>query len=389
MGSITPAPTPSTTSLPDSKSPSLVLTHPTPEERIATWKLNAVNWGSALSQADYLQRETYLMTVPLARDGGITHWILVESSLPPNNRPILAACESLRKPVLVSRNGVLTHEITHGIGSVFSAPEYRGRGYASRMLTELGRVLKTWQTDPSKPGMERCSFSILYSDIGKKYYSKFGWGPFPSSHISFPPAPKPTTLTTAKPLSYDDLPQLCALDEESVQKQLVAAKDGKTHVALLPNHDCMQWHHLREDFVTPKVVTGTSPPTIKGAIAGDQPGSRIWAYFTRAYYGPLTKMDNGNTLHILRLVIEDESDTEENARKLKGIIEIAQGEAQEWKLGEVELWNPSEVVMALVKRVGVEFREVERQQESIASLMWYGDAEEEVVWEQNEKYGWC
>lgn len=58
--------------LPDSKSPSLTLTNPTPEERLVTWKLSSVNWGSALKHDEYLEREAYLMTVPLARDNGVT-----------------------------------------------------------------------------------------------------------------------------------------------------------------------------------------------------------------------------------------------------------------------------------------------------------------------------
>jgi hypothetical protein len=59
----------STMDFPDCNSPSLHLTHPTPEEKVATWTLNSVNWGTALSQSDYLEREAYLTTVPLAKDG--------------------------------------------------------------------------------------------------------------------------------------------------------------------------------------------------------------------------------------------------------------------------------------------------------------------------------
>jgi GNAT superfamily N-acetyltransferase len=372
---------------PDSKSDSLYLTHPTPEEKLATWTLNAVNWGNALSTSDYLAREAYLLTVPLARNGGVTHWILVDRTLPPNERPILASCETLRKPVVVSRNGTITEAITHGIGSVFSQPKYRGRGYASRMLRDLGPTLKEWQVDQSTPGQQTCPFSILYSDIGKKYYTKFGWTPFPSTHIAFPPVAN-SKPSTAKPLTSPDLEELCALDAQYVRRSLEIAKDGKIHVALIPNHDTMQWHHMREDFVAGKIF-GKSP-SIKGAIAGE-PGSRIWAIWTRAFYGPL-KPDSGNTLHILRLVIEDETDTKQNAAKLKAILEIAQAEAKEWQVGHVELWNPTEVVKKLVQMTGSEHSEVEREEESIASLMWYGEGSgntDEIEWVGNEKYGWC
>jgi hypothetical protein len=388
MGENTPTTTIVETAMaPDSRSDSLYLTHPTPEEKLATWNLNSVNWGSALSLPDYLQREEYLTTVPLARNGGITHWILVDRSLPPNERPILASSESLRKPVLISRNGIITEGITHGIGSVFSQPKFRGKGYASRMLRELGPLLKEWQVDQNIPGMQTCPFSILYSDIGKKYYAKFGWVPFPSTHIAFPSAANNKPFT-AKPLAYSDLEELCALDQQYVRRSLENAKDGKTHVALIPNHDTMQWHHMREDFVCGKIFG--KPPTIKGAIVGES-GSRVWAVWTRNFYGPL-KPESGNTLHILRLVIEDETAIEANAAKLKAILEIAQSEAKEWRLGHVELWNPTEVVKQMVKGTGLEHSEVEREGESIASLMWYGEGSgtsDDIEWVGNEKYGWC
>jgi GNAT superfamily N-acetyltransferase len=372
---------------PDSRSESLYLTHPTPEEKLATWNLNAVNWGAALSLRDYLEREAYLTTVPLAKDGGVTHWILVDRTLPPNERGILASCETLRKPVLVSHNGVITEAITHGIGSVFSQPKFRGKGYASRMLRELGPTLENWQVDQNIPGMQNCPFSILYSDIGKKYYAKFGWVPFPSTHIAFPPATNTKPFAT-KPLAAADIEELCVLDEQYIRRSLQSAKDGKIHVALIPNYDVMQWHHTREDFVSGKIF-GRSP-TIKGAIAGE-PGSHVWAIWTRAFYGPL-KSDSGNTLHILRLVIEDETDIEANAAKLKGILEIAQAEAKEWQLGHVELWNPTEVLKQMVIGTGLEHSEIEREEESITSLMWYGEGSgtsDDIHWFGNEKYGWC
>jgi hypothetical protein len=252
------------------------------------------------------------------------------------------------------------------------------------MLKELGPILKDWQVT-EKTGS--CDFSVLYSDIGKKYYTKFGWAPFPSTHIALPPAAK-TPSSTAKALAYADIPELCALDEQYIRTELSNAKDGKTHVAVMPSYDQMLWHHMREEFVCKKLFKKV--PTIKGAIAG-KPGSRIWAVWTRAFYGPLVPA-SGNTLHLLRLVIEDETDTEENAESLKAILELAQSEAKKWSVNAVDLWNPSETVKALVKRAGLQHEFVDRQQESIASLMWYGDGSgttDEVTWLANEKYGWC
>lgn len=342
-----------------------------------------------------------MATVPaLSRDGGITHWILVDQNSVPDLRPILGSLETIRKRALVARNGQVKEVITHGIGSVFCNPEYRGKGYASRMLNELGPALNNWQTDKKVAGREECAFSILYSDIGKKYYAKHGWLPFPSTHIFFPPSPAAVTneattngytngtqTNTATILNDADIEALCALDEGYIRKELARAKDGKTHVALVPDYATMHWHHLREDFMTSRILSKS--PTTRGAIAGS-PGHRVWAIWTRSFYGPVDKVESGNTLHFLRLVVEDENDVEGNVERLRGIMKIAQQEAAEWKCVGVEMWNPTPVVKDIVNKLGLEHSEVEREEESIASLMWYGDGNgEDVVWAGNEKFGWC
>ena len=56
--------------------------------------------------------------------------------------------------------------VSHGIGSVFFGRELRGRGYAQRMMGELGKALRTHQIE----GEEECLFTVLYSDIGKVRY---------------------------------------------------------------------------------------------------------------------------------------------------------------------------------------------------------------------------
>ena len=158
-------------SLPPANSPTLQLTQATPFEKTETWKLNGQTWRGALSLPAYLQREEHLASQSLTRNGGVTYWILVDSKMEAHApRRILASCESYRKRALVatSRNGQVQVEevVSHGIGSVFCNPEYRGKGYAGRMMIELGKKLKQWQQ-----GEERTSrFTVLYSDIGKVSY---------------------------------------------------------------------------------------------------------------------------------------------------------------------------------------------------------------------------
>ncbi|TAQ91661.1 hypothetical protein B7494_g116 [Chlorociboria aeruginascens] len=371
--------------LPDSSSPDLYLTHPTPDERLATWTSNSVAWSGALSLSEYLKREQYLTTVPLAKDGGLTHWILVDKNQAPDSRDILASCETLRKQVLIANKGVVTQTITHGIGSVFCDPKYRRKGYASRMMKEVAVKLRTWQLD-EQSGLAQVPFSILYSDIGKSYYAGFGWHPFPSSHIAFPPVKGRPEV--AKALGYEDLQELCDVDVASLRRSMESVIDAKIHVALIPNYDQMQWHHLREDFIS-KHVLGECPE-IKGALAGRK-GARVWAIWTRSYSGPIDKESSVNALHILRLVIENEDDPN-NVESFKAVLGFAQSEAHKWKLGHVELWNPRPLLKNLIEKTELEHKEEEREKESITSFMWYGEGSgkvDEIEWMGNEKYGWC
>ena len=149
--------------LPSSDSPNLALLHPTEQEKVETWKLNGSSWRGTMPLSIYLRREVHLENQAFTKDGGITFWILVDRTLAPNERPILGSCESLRKRALVAKDGKVADVVSHGIGSVFCNPEYRRRGYAQRMMEELGKKLDTWKQEDGR----RTDFTVLYSDIGK------------------------------------------------------------------------------------------------------------------------------------------------------------------------------------------------------------------------------
>ena len=150
-------------SLPHCDSLSVYLAHPTDEELQEQCRNNAVSWREPLTVEAYLRRERYLSQQDLTKDGGITFWVLVFDDEKTGKRLVLSGCETLRKRGLVSRNGGEGRDVvSHGVGGVFTPLEFRRRGYAARMLKELGEIIGQYQND----GMS-CGFSILYSDIGK------------------------------------------------------------------------------------------------------------------------------------------------------------------------------------------------------------------------------
>lgn len=396
----------STQELPPNDSPTLALLHPTQEEKIATWKLNGSVWKGAMDLPTYLRRELHLENQAFTRDGGLTFWILVDTAAQPNARPILASCESLRKRALITKeSGEVEEIISHGIGSVFCNPAHRNKGYAQRMITELGKKLDTHLQDNGKTA----HFTVLYSDIGKRFYSRMGWSPFPSSHIALPPLSAPHHTYNPKfntrPLHADDLPDLCSLDERWLRKSMTqqTTNPSSIRVALIPDIKTMQWHHAREEF-TGKELLGRDPFN-KGAHTKTSTGAQIWCIWTRTF-GSET---DGKTLNILRFVIEgeqvvrqNENEEEKDPQNLEpsdqekvragaAVLRAAQREAARWDMKDIQLWNPTPLTVLAAKEVEPTSHVIHRDEESIASLRWHGvDADRnKVQWVGNEKYGWC
>ena len=379
--------------LPHAQSPDLHLSHPTPRECLTIWNLTSLAWIDALTLPQYLEESAYLTTVPLAKDGGMSLWILVDKTMPPDQRPILCSCETFRKRSLVSnRDGSVTEGIIHGVASVFCDPLYRRRGYAARMMKELTKVLRTWQVDTAP-----CVGSVLFSDIGKSYYADFGWRPIPNNtHIEFEPELSSTPLKATKLVS-EDLSQLCLEDEKMLRNTLNLKSDKKLRMTIVPDIDHMLWHHKKAEFAAQRLFG--KEPQVKGAVAG-QPGNRIWAIWTHRYYGDPKSASSENVLYILRLVVEsqgkestyDVAQRDVLAEQLKAVLKAAQAEAAEWKLDHISLWDPTPLVQELIGRTGIRHNMVERQTESIASLLWYGNRSDETgtspEWIGNEHYAW-
>ena len=389
--------------LPCSDSSDLVLSHPTPQECCSIWKLSYLEWGDALTLPEYLEESEFLSSVPLAENGGMTLWILVDRYLPPDHRPILCSCETFRKKCFVARDSVLSKNIIHGVASVFCNPAYRRRGYASRLMSELAKILPSWQTTT-----EEYVGSVLYSDIGKKFYARLGWHPFSNNnmHVELDPRPE-TTADEARALQAEDLGKLCEEDQDRVRGRMASgSRQGEVQMMLVPDHDHMLWHHKKEEFVCDRLFG--KRPTVRGAVAG-APGNRIWAIWTHRFYGDPKLASSGNTLYILRLVLEDQealNDVTSDGRQssistkrsgtqtdiLSAVLHRAQAEAAEWNLGRVILWHPTRLVCNLIQLSGLQYRLIERENEGIASLLWYGKGsgkEDTLDWIGNEKFAWC
>lgn len=394
---------------PGSESPHLHLCQPTPEECAQIWSQTAESWKDSLTLPMYIVEAQYLTTVPLAKNGGMTTWILVEKNRLPNQRQIFCSCESFRKRSLTSdEKGNISEGLVHGVASVFCPPEYRGRGYGTRFMKELGQVLREWQPEHGKS-----IGSVLYSDIGKEYYAKLGWPPNPTNWHFMLPSVKTKNPVAARLISESELESLCRRDEEMVWKAMSTPSTASKRVVILPDLDHMLWHIRKEDFATNYIFSGKAEA--KGAIAGI-PGKQVWIIWVHRYYEhpghpDEEEGDDENVLYILRLVIEgddtankphedhlDSPLTEtfaEQGAALKAVLQAAQAEAARWRLSQVQLWEPSPLAQSLLEQSGLDAIRVERRTESVASALWFGEdngirvGEGAPQWVNNEHYAWC
>ncbi|KAK3954853.1 hypothetical protein QBC32DRAFT_71560 [Pseudoneurospora amorphoporcata] len=354
----------------------------TPEQRELAWKLNGAVWARPMSIETYVAREIHLSEQELTKNGSCKYWVLHPKGCP---RQIIASCETTRKKVLISENGVSREGYGYGIASVYTNPDYRRQGMAATLLRHVQEV------------MDRDSdLSVLYSDIGRQYYSNLGWHVFPSEEVTLTyipptsingnktPALQHTQPESIRYLHLEELRTLCEVDELHLSARFDRIPtDGATHVAFVPSFAQMSWQVARAEFVSGKLLDGKIPEN-RGAITSN---GRAWIYWEHDW--------KSKKLKVLKVVTVLESTPQQRINDIRVLVEAALVEATTWGLGTVLLWNPDEETTLGCKAVGdVHPHDIdavfdERIDDSIPSLRWAGGKHKDTVWEDNYYYCWC
>ncbi|EDN03140.1 putative acetyltransferase domain-containing protein [Histoplasma capsulatum] len=266
------------------------------------------------------------------------------------------------------------------------------------MITELAKRLDTWQQEDSV--RKRGVFSVLYSDIGKSFYTERGWKAFPSSHISLPPVSKDkgkqsvsgADLGMAGGMQADDVRRfMCsnaALEKYQQILREASHNSKRAKVAFMPDYAALSWHWAREEFYSKILFPGKGEPKVKGACVESR---KVFICWNRNF----GNTEKDNVLFILRTLYEEpRSPAEEKAvvEALAATLYCAQLEAHEWGRSRVDIWNPTPVVEKAVKMLSPTAQVEHREQTSICSLKWNGKQlglGEDVDWYWNEKYAWC
>lgn len=210
-----------------------------------------------------------------------------------------------------------------------------------------------------------------------------------NNHIELDAIPG-LTLACACQIEAEDLPQFCQDDEDIARENMATSPGGKTRMMVVPDIDHLMWHISKEEFACLKIFAKV--PRGKGAIAGRR-GSRVWAIWVHRYYGHPELSPEQNTLYILRFFVENQTPTAAQFKiqiqNGKAISHATQAEAAKWSLQRVKLWHLTQLIRKLVDQSGLNYRLVEREEDSIASLKWFQEGcgePDDVEWVAYEKY---
>ncbi|KAF8899640.1 hypothetical protein CPB84DRAFT_1780294 [Gymnopilus junonius] len=176
----------------------LTLFPATKAQVIESRKRSFASWGRGATLEQYLARDARSDNHEVSKDGRLVTWVLARRD---NAKGLnfLCSCETFKRDGLAVIPTSSTHAklVTgYGIASVFTPPQIRKKGYAAHMMRLLHWVLaprstlperfpeQLWGEMPSRALWEKADaeqvpqghgdnavFSVLYSDIGGKFYA--------------------------------------------------------------------------------------------------------------------------------------------------------------------------------------------------------------------------
>jgi hypothetical protein len=208
-------------------------------------------------------------------------------------------------------------------------------------------------------------FSVLYSDVGPKFYDQNGgWKPVDAVEIILPST---TTFLDTFPVEILKIKEAESCIEEDVRclKNEFVGNAERTTFEMIPQHSELEWATIRDQEATKPLNLQVSE--FVGAKFSSPDG---WGYILwfREY--------NESSLTVLRL--REPS----NDAGLRGLLRAAVDEAKRSGLSKVTIWTPSPRTEKVTGSEGV------TRKKAIPALLCPGE-EKNVTWQRIEKLGWC
>lgn len=349
-------------------------------------------WGApTMDLAQYLQREEQLMHSHFTRSSG-SFWALVERVLPSDSPAsqddeeltlqdgdkipeLCVHCEIYRFDCLLRKaDGTIVRGYSHHIGSVFTLPSWRKQGLAAFFLKQIAAKTAA-QSDAIG--------SVLYSDIGPKYYDKLGWrcheSRIGSVYVADPKNAAALELSASgfskgEPLYLDAaLDELLVRDRQLLEAELFDAKYADQEVFVpVATREPIEWQFLTGVYHL--ALQGHNEALIKQCgLKVDDNAFIVWRHHPK-----------DSALYILRSRFPETS-----SDACRTLLSAALIEARKFDLKCVKIWDPP-ACLAHTSRLQIEYQV---RESSLSSAMIFAHhrptpSSALLIWLANEKFAW-
>lgn len=218
------------------------------EERLAI-DARADAWAGPLTPEQFLGRNRRLYDHPYGREAMQTYGLRDDAGR------IVSSLERLEISLLLRDEKEVILEETAGlIASVVTPAAERGKGLATRLLKGF------FDARSREP-------FVLYSDIGPRFYERFGFEAFPTSSLEVPSAPGASE--SAFPLSLDAF----TLALRRARRETVEKAKGEIAV-LYPQTRFLDWQLERFRYFA-ELAGKAFPPTVSWKLSHADPAHLV------------------------------------------------------------------------------------------------------------------
>ncbi|ETK90101.1 hypothetical protein L915_06054 [Phytophthora nicotianae] len=342
-------------------------------------------WGApTLDLPQYQRKEELQRETPFSQRGSI-FWALVEdtgdigdSNLVAGQTVLYCHCESHQFDCAVRRSsGEIERGYSRHIGSVFTLPQHRKRGLAKFFISEVAKQLG------ELPGS---LVSVLYSDIGPKYYDKLGWKLHPSKmatlNVTHSLNTKSDCISSAEleSLTLDEkFDHFLQADNSKLLKELSSDRfKGREAFVILPTRDSIEWQFCIGVYFAQIRGYEELPSRCGAQISED--AFIVWCHNLKA-----------STLYVVRARLpEGDKNAAETTRLL---LNEALKEARKFKLNKVAFWDPPSFLADTEVCNYLDIQFVDREDSLSSAMMFHhrggvDSASFLPYWLANEKYAW-
>lgn len=301
---------------------------------------------------------------------------------------------SFRRVGIVARPGADGHPVSkevacYGVASVFTPASKRNKGYAAHMMSLLHWILASndaldaqfpaeWGRPPVAR-LEDAAFSVLYSDVGDKFYhrncsslpgAQLGWVPTGLTTTAWQPHQLAGDNGRWRWLSEDDAVAMLEEDVETMKRDTgEAVRNGAVACAFLPSGGVGRCSIQRVMRFTEQ---GTVSPLDYWGVRLDE--DYDGAPLTFATWSLETASSKDMVLTRLRAT----KDT------FPGLLAKIMDVALRNGIRKIEAWNLPSELAGLAAELG---GKTTSREEHISSIRWYGPEEVgQIRWLFNEKY---